>query len=109
MGSGLTGQGAGCLTVVAKGCLTAAARMDGNSVSCVMQIALSNLDTVLLEARGVFESIEPHVLADMEEIQKAQFEHGNLLGAQDAAERSLLSRRPTAAQTQPGEQPCALL
>ncbi|KAL0037443.1 hypothetical protein WJX79_008419 [Trebouxia sp. C0005] len=63
-------------------------------------IALSNLDTVLLEARGVLESIGPHLLAEMEDIQKAQFDPacpalpGPLISE---AESALLSRRPTAA------------
>ncbi|KAL0052945.1 hypothetical protein WJX82_010178 [Trebouxia sp. C0006] len=63
-------------------------------------IALSNLDTVLLEARGVLESIGPHLLAEMEDIQKAQFDPacpappGPLI---TEAESALLSRRPTAA------------
>ncbi len=66
----------------------------------IAQIALSNLDTVLLEARGVLESIGPHLLAEMEDIQKAQFDPachalpGPLISD---AESALLSRRPTAA------------
>lgn len=71
----------------------------------VVQIALSNLDTVLLEARGVLESIGPHLLAEMEDIQKAQFDPacsappGPLISD---AESALLGRRPTAAG--PGQQ-----
>ena len=66
----------------------------------VVQIALSNLDAVLLEARGVLESIGPHLLAEMEDIQKAQFDPvcpappGPLISE---AESALLSCRPTAA------------
>lgn len=75
----------------------------------VVQIALSNLDTVLLEARGVLESIGPHLLAEMEDIQKAQFDPacpappGPLISD---AESALLSRRPTAAV--PGQQAVSL-
>ena len=77
----------------------------GPKPTLVVQIALSNLDTVLLEARGVLESIGPHLLAEMEDIQKAQFDPacpappGPLI---TEAESALLSRRPTAAV--PGQQ-----
>lgn len=65
----------------------------------MLQIALSNLDTVLLEARGVLESIGPHLLAEMEDIQKAQFDPpcpspGAPLVSK--AHLAVLSRRPTA-------------
>ncbi len=70
-----------------------------------MQIALSNLDTVLLEARGVLENIGPHLLAEMEDIQKAQFYPAcppTEALSSSKADQAVLSRRPTAAASQPG-------
>lgn len=72
----------------------------------MVQIALSNLDTVLLEARGMLESIGPHLLAEMEDIQKAQFDPpcpppGAPLVSK--ANLAVLSRRPTAAASESGQ------
>ena len=55
---------------------------------------------MLLEARGVLESMGLHLLAEMEDIQKAQFESASsvserVLGIE--ADQSMSSRRPTAA------------
>lgn len=64
----------------------------------MLQIALANLDTVLLEARGVLEGLGPHLLADMEDVQKAQFDPASPLPeGTSAAAQLLLSHRPTAA------------
>ena len=69
----------------------------------LLQIALANLDSVLLEARGVLEGISPHLLAEMEDVQKAQFEPASPVpeGTSLMMQR-LLSRRPTAAPTHEG-------
>ena len=58
---------------------------------------------MLLEARGVLEGISPHLLAEMEDVQKAQFEPASLVpeGTSLMMQR-LLSRRPTAAATHEG-------
>ena len=69
----------------------------------LLQIALANLDCVLLEARGVLEGISPHLLAEMEDVQKAQFEAASPVpeGTNLMMQR-LLSCRPTAAPTHDG-------
>ena len=36
------------------------------------QVALANLDAVLLESRGTFEMLPEHVLAQLEEMQRLQ-------------------------------------
>lgn len=70
----------------------------------VLQIALANLDSVLLEARGVLEGINPHLLAEMEGVQKAQFEAATpVLENSSLMMQRLLSRRPTAAPTHEGK------
>ena len=52
------------------------------------------MDTVLLEARGVLESIAPHLLEELEAVQRVQVE----LACPDASSSvPALSRRPTAA------------
>ena len=67
------------------------------------QVALSNMDTVLLEARGVLEGIAPHLLKEMEVVQKAQFDPAcptasNSPGLDSC--QQCLTRRPTASQGQ---------
>ncbi len=37
-----------------------------------LQVALANLDAVLLESRGTFEMLPEHVLAQLEEVQLMQ-------------------------------------
>ena len=71
----------------------------------LLQVALSNMDIVLLEARGVLESISPHLLEEMEAVQKAQFEPvlATASASQDtdlASPHQLLTRRPTASHGQ---------
>ena len=65
------------------------------------------MDTVLLEARGVLESIAPHLLQELEAVQRAQFELacpdvGTCPGASSCL--PALSRRPTAASGEPHTQ-----
>ena len=63
------------------------------------------MDTVLLEARGVLENIAPHLLEEMEAVQKAQFEPAlPTTSASQGPDRchQLLTRRPTASE---GPQP----
>lgn len=70
----------------------------------MLQIALANLDSVLLEARGVLEGINPHLLAEMEGVQKAQFEAAPPVPESSSLMmQRLLSRRPTAAPTYEGK------
>ena len=70
----------------------------------VMQIALANLDTVLLEARGVLEGLGSHLLAEMEDVQKAQFDPASPLPeGLSAANQLLLSQRPSAAALPEGD------
>ena len=70
---------------------------DTNS-ACLVQIALANLDTVLLEARGVLEGLGEHLLAEMEDVQKAQFESASPVPeGTSLVDQLLLSQRPTAA------------
>ena len=71
-----------------------------------LQIALSNLDTVLLEARGVLETIGPHLLAEMEDIQKAQFDPPCPIPGASVVSKphvAVLTRRPTAAASESGQ------
>lgn len=73
----------------------------------LLQIALANLDSVLLEARGVLEGISPHLLAEMEDVQKAQFEAASPMPeGSSMMKQRLLSRRPTAASPQEGMTTC---
>ena len=52
---------------------------------------------MLLEARGVLEGISPHLLAEVEDVQKAQFEAASpVLEGTSLILQRLLSRRPTA-------------
>ena len=61
------------------------------------------MDTVMLEARGVLEGIAPHLLEEMEAVQRAQFEPAcpvvNNSQGPDSCYH-LLTRRPTASQGQ---------
>lgn len=75
----------------------------------LLQIALANLDCVLLEARGVLEGISPHLLAEMEDVQKAQFEAASPMPeGSSLMQQCLLSRRPTSAPTLEGRVRCAI-
>lgn len=59
------------------------------------------MDTVLLEARGVLEGIAPHLLEEMEQVQKAQYEPACPATANNQASDGsyqFLTRRPTASQ-----------
>lgn len=58
------------------------------------------MDTVLLEARGVLEGIAPHLLEEMEEVQRAQFEPACSVASTSQADglHHLLTRRPTVCQ-----------
>ena len=41
------------------------------------QVALANLDAVLLESRGTFEMLPEHVLAQLEEVQRLHSPHAS--------------------------------
>lgn len=58
---------------------------------------------MLLEARGVLEGIGPHLLAEMEDVQKAQFGAASPMPEGiSLMQQCLLSRRPTSAPTPEG-------
>ncbi|KAK9811637.1 hypothetical protein WJX72_007451 [[Myrmecia] bisecta] len=64
-----------------------------------MAVALSNLDAVLLEARGVLEQLPPHVLADLERLQKAHFVVSAVPSAAAAPEAATALRQQLASSS----------
>ena len=73
------------------------------------QVAVSNLDVVLLEARAAFHELSPHLLATLEQLYKAlvAFADGLVpLDSPDAEgwEQRWLAARPSACSTSCGTQ-----
>ena len=58
-----------------------------------MQVALSNLDLVLLESRSQFEQLLPHILEDMERQWTARFRPAVTAPASDRAHSSMWAMR----------------
>ena len=56
---------------------------------CRLQVALSNLDLVLLESRSQFEQLLPHILEDMERQWTARFRQAVTAPASDREHPSL--------------------
>ena len=49
--------------------------------SYCLAVAVCNLDAVLVEARGAFEELPPHLLAELETVLKSQHKNASLIGA----------------------------
>ena len=71
---------------------------------CAPQVALSNLDAVLMEARGVADQLPHHLLHEMEQLQQGAAHLPAGCGLAEGRQDAMLSllvphsrRRPTAA------------
>ena len=89
-------------------------RFHGYSSACsAPQVALSNLDAVLMEARGVADQMPHHLLHEMEQLQQGAAPLPAGYGLAEGRQGAMLSlpvpharRRPTAAPADIGETFC---